>query len=54
MAYAAGWCATGPVPLRAVQSGLIDRFGAISPSDGGTTARDSLSYCAERKASARR
>jgi len=52
MAYTSGWYATDQVPLRAVQSGLIDRFGALSPTDGGTTARYSLSYNTERKADA--
>ena len=49
MAYSAGWYATDQIPLRAVQRGQIDRFGAISPTDGGTTARYSLSYYTERK-----
>jgi hypothetical protein len=50
MAYSSGWYATDQIPLRAVQSGLIDRFGALSPTDGGTTALYSLSYNSERKA----
>ena len=48
MAYSAGWNATDQVPQRAVASGLIGRFGAIDPSDGGRTARYSLSYTTER------
>jgi outer membrane receptor protein involved in Fe transport len=44
MAYDAGWNATDQIPLRAVSSGLVDRFGAIDPSDGGSTSRLSLSY----------
>jgi hypothetical protein len=44
MAYSARWNATDQVPQRAVDSGLIGRFGAIDPSDHGTTARTSLSY----------
>ncbi len=43
MGYSAGWNATDQIPLRAVDSGLIDRFGAIDPSDGGNTERYSLS-----------
>jgi hypothetical protein len=44
MAYAAQWDSTDQIPQRAVDSGLIDRFGAIDPSDGGETSRYSLSY----------
>ena len=48
MAYSAGWNATDQIPLRAVTEGLIDRFGAIDPTDHGSTARYSLSYGTER------
>ena len=44
MAYSARWNATDQIPQRAVDQGLIGRFGAIDPSDGGRTARTSLSY----------
>jgi outer membrane receptor protein involved in Fe transport len=43
MGYSANWNSTDQIPLRAVQGGLIDRFGAIDPSDGGNTSRYSLS-----------
>ncbi|MFK3736344.1 TonB-dependent receptor [Massilia sp. TN1-12] len=43
MGYKGGWHATSQVPLRAVQDGAIDAFGAVDPSDGGRTARYSLS-----------
>ncbi|HZQ71550.1 MAG TPA: TonB-dependent receptor [Burkholderiales bacterium] len=43
MAYANRWNATDQVPLRAVQSGQLDRFGAVDPSDGGRSSRYSLS-----------
>ena len=43
MGYDAKWNSTDQIPLRAVDSGLIDRFGAIDPSDGGKTSRYSLS-----------
>ncbi len=49
MGYSANWNSTDQVPQRAVDSGLIGRFGAIDPSDGGKTARYSLSYQAERR-----
>jgi len=43
MGYKAGWRATSQIPLRAVQDGRLDEFGAADPSDGGRTARYSLS-----------
>ena len=44
MAYSAHWDATDQIPQRAVNAGLIDRFGAVDPSDGGASSRYSLSY----------
>src|SRR5207248_2377489 len=44
MGYSAGWNATDQVPRRAVDDGRIGRFGAIDTTDGGRTARASLSY----------
>ena len=49
MAYSAGWNSTDQIPQRAVDQGLINRFGAIDPSDGGQTSRYSLSYSTERR-----
>ena len=49
MAYTANWDSTDQIPLRAVQSGLIGRFGALDPTDGGKTSRYSLSYNLERR-----
>lgn len=43
-AYHSAWNSTDQVPLRAIDDGLISRFGAIDPSDGGTTSRESLSF----------
>jgi outer membrane receptor protein involved in Fe transport len=43
MGYDGTWRSTDQIPLRAVQSGAIDRFGAIDPTDGGETHRYSLS-----------
>jgi len=37
--YRAVWAASGQIPDRAVQSGLIGRFGAIDPTEGGSTRR---------------
>ncbi len=44
MGYAASWNSTDQIPQRAIDSGLISRFGAIDPTDGGHTERYSLSY----------
>ncbi|CAN5271629.1 TonB-dependent receptor [soil metagenome] len=44
MGYAAGWDSTDQIPKRAVDSGLVARYGAIDPSDGGNTSRFSLSF----------
>ncbi|MBN8663624.1 MAG: TonB-dependent receptor plug domain-containing protein [Chitinophagales bacterium] len=37
------WDASGQIPQRAVAAGLIDRFGAIDDTEGGTTGRSNLS-----------
>ncbi|RZI82727.1 MAG: TonB-dependent receptor [Rubrivivax sp.] len=42
LAYHADWKATEHVPERAILSGEIGRFGALSPDDGGETHRYSL------------
>ena len=42
MGYDASWRSSDQVPLRAIESGLIDTFGLIDPSDRGRTARYSL------------
>jgi hypothetical protein len=43
MGYDASWDSTDQIPLRAVEDGQIGRYGALDPSDGGHTARVSLS-----------
>jgi hypothetical protein len=50
MAYSAAWHSTDQIPQRAVTQGLIGRFGALDPTDGGNTERYSLSFQTERKA----
>jgi hypothetical protein len=37
--YHASWYSTDQVPQRAIDEGLISRFGTIDPSDGGTSSR---------------
>jgi outer membrane receptor protein involved in Fe transport len=43
LAYDARWNATDQVAKRAVDSGLIGRFGTLDPTSGGATSRYSLS-----------
>lgn len=43
MSYRGHWNSTDQIPLRAVQDGSIGRFDAIDNTDGGTSARSSLS-----------
>jgi len=43
MGYRGKWNATEASPERAIDSGLIDRFGSIDPTDGGRTYRYSVS-----------
>lgn len=43
MHYEAQWRSTDQVPARAHRTGLIGRYGAIDPSDGGKTSRSSAS-----------
>jgi hypothetical protein len=42
--WAPEWHATDQVPARAVDDGLIGRFGAIDQTDGGNTGRAALSF----------
>lgn len=43
MVYDARWNSTDQIPERAVASGLIDRFGNLDATDGGSTSRYSAS-----------
>ena len=44
MGYSADWNATDQIPLRAVESGRLSRFGAIDNTDAGRTSRYSLAF----------
>jgi outer membrane receptor protein involved in Fe transport len=46
MAYDADWTSTDQIAKRAVDQGLIDRFGTLDPTDGGESYRYSLSASA--------
>lgn len=52
MAYHNQWDATDQIPLRAVQSGALNRFGTIDPTDGGESSRYSLSAARYQRDSA--
>jgi hypothetical protein len=39
MSHAGRWNANGQLPARAVEAGLIDRFGTLDPTEGGVTTR---------------
>ena len=43
MAYSNGWNSTDQVAQRAIDQGIINRFGTLDPTDGGTSSRFSLS-----------
>ena len=38
-AFSSDWYASGQIPERAVEAGIIDRFGAIDNTEGGNTSR---------------
>lgn len=43
MGYDGEWKSTDQIPLRALESGLLSRFGQVDPTDGGDTHRYSVS-----------
>ncbi|HVY36839.1 MAG TPA: TonB-dependent receptor [Polyangia bacterium] len=48
--WAPSWHSTDQVAQRAIDQGLIGRFGNIDPTDGGRTGRDALSFDWTRRA----
>ena len=40
--YAGSWHGSGQIPSRAVDQGVVSRFGSIDPNEGGSTARHQL------------
>jgi outer membrane receptor protein involved in Fe transport len=44
MAYSGKWTSTDQVPQRAIDAGLVGRFGSLNPSDGGVSSRSSLTF----------
>ena len=39
MSYAGNWNGSGQIPSRAVEEGIISRYGSMDPTEGGNTAR---------------
>jgi TonB family protein len=39
MSYGSNWHGSGQIPARAVEQGLVSRFGSLDPSEGGDTMR---------------
>jgi len=48
-AYGSQWNASGQIPLRAVEAGLLDRFGSIDPTEGGQTQRQMFTATLEQR-----
>ncbi|NNE71975.1 MAG: TonB-dependent receptor [Rhodothermales bacterium] len=46
--YRAEWTASGQIPVRAVEQGRINRFGAITDNEGGSTSRTWITSRADR------
>jgi hypothetical protein len=44
MGYQGDWMSTDQVPRRAIDSGMISRFGFIDPTNGGSSRRYSLAF----------
>ncbi len=44
IAYHAAWNSTDQVAQRAITEGLISRYGALDPTDGGTSSRANLGF----------
>jgi len=44
MAYSGTWNSTDQVPQRAIDEGIIDRFGSLNSTDGGISSRESVSF----------
>jgi outer membrane receptor protein involved in Fe transport len=42
MSYGGAWHGSGQIPARAVEQGLVSRFGSIDPDEGGYTQRHQL------------
>lgn len=48
--FSSAWNASGQIPTRAIEQGIIDRFGSLDDLEGGTTGRQdvNLTYTAKK------
>lgn len=48
--FSSAWNASGQIPTRAIQQGMLDRFGSLDDLEGGTTGRQdvNLTYSAKK------
>ncbi len=51
MSYGAAWHGSGQIPARAVEQGLVSRFGSIDPDEGGYTGRHQVAVQYKLRAS---
>ena len=49
MGYHGKWQSSDQIPLRAVESGLVDRFGNLNPTNGGNSSRYSFQFDLQRR-----
>ncbi len=49
LGYSSEWDSTDQVPQRAIDTGVIGRFGTLNPTDGGDSERSSLSFDVNRR-----
>lgn len=42
--FTSGWTASGQIPQRLVDAGIISRFGAVDDTEGGKTSRSNLNF----------
>ncbi len=42
MSYSGDWHGSGQLPARAVEQGLLSRYGSVDPAEGGGSARHQL------------
>ena len=49
MSTAGNWSGSGQIPARAVEQGIISRFGSLDPDEGGNTARHQVFLTARAK-----
>src|SRR5690606_27046944 len=40
--FSSDWEASGQIPTRAVENGMITRYGSIDPTEGGATSRSTI------------